>query len=65
MGDLHVIAAGSLLEFALVDKNISFPVGRVHRRKCSSGIKSKLKKFKKFLNLIKEAASVQFKLKKF
>lgn len=29
MGDLHVIAAGSLLEFALVDKNISFPVGRV------------------------------------
>src|ERR1700693_1445215 len=29
MSDLHVIAAGSLLEFALVDKNISFPVGRV------------------------------------
>ncbi len=29
MGDLHVIAAGSLLEFALIDKNISFPVGRV------------------------------------
>lgn len=29
MSDLHVIAAGSLLEFALVDKRISFPVGRV------------------------------------
>lgn len=29
MGNLHVIVAGSLLEFALVDKNISFPVGRV------------------------------------
>lgn len=29
MSDLHVIAAGSLLEFSLVDKNISFPVGRV------------------------------------
>lgn len=28
-GDLHVIAAGSLLEFALVDPAISFPVGRV------------------------------------
>ena len=29
MADLHVIAAGSLLEFALIDKKISFPVGRV------------------------------------
>ncbi len=27
--DLHVIAAGSLLEFALEDENFSFPVGRV------------------------------------
>lgn len=27
--DLHVIAAGSLLEFALEDDNFSFPVGRV------------------------------------
>ena len=29
MSDLHVIAAGSLLEFALVDTKISFPVGRI------------------------------------
>jgi uncharacterized protein len=29
MPDLHVIAAGSLLEFALYDENFSFPVGRV------------------------------------
>ncbi len=29
MPDLHVIAAGSLLEFLLNDKDFSFPVGRV------------------------------------
>ncbi len=29
MPDLHVIAAGSLLEFILEDKDFSFPVGRV------------------------------------
>lgn len=27
---LHIVAAGSLLEFVLEDKNFSFPVGRVH-----------------------------------
>lgn len=29
LSDLHVIAAGSLLEFAIRDENFSFPVGRV------------------------------------
>jgi uncharacterized protein len=29
MNELHVIAAGSLLEFIIHDKNFSFPVGRV------------------------------------
>src|SRR3989338_1830399 len=29
MGELHVISAGSLLEFALIDHRISFPVGRI------------------------------------
>ncbi|MCB1084058.1 MAG: AAA family ATPase, partial [Simkania sp.] len=29
MGDLHVIAAGSLLEFAIQEGKFSFPVGRI------------------------------------
>ena len=54
MGDLHVIAAGSLLEFALVDKNISFPVGRVQ------SIYMRPLSFLEFLEVMEEHQLVQF-----
>lgn len=54
MGDLHVIAAGSLLEFALVDKNISFPVGRVQ------SIYMRPLSFLEFLNVMNENQLIQF-----
>ena len=54
MGDLHVIAAGSLLEFALVDKNISFPVGRVQ------SIYMRPLSFLEFLKVMDEDQLVQF-----
>ncbi len=54
MGDLHVIAAGSLLEFALVDKNISFPVGRVQ------SIYMRPLSFLEFLKVMEEEALIEF-----
>jgi predicted AAA+ superfamily ATPase len=54
MGDLHVIAAGSLLEFALVDKNISFPVGRVQ------SIYMRPLSFLEFLKVMNEQQLIQF-----
>ncbi len=54
MGDLHVIAAGSLLEFALVDKNISFPVGRVQ------SIYMRPLSFLEFLTVMGEDQLIQF-----
>lgn len=54
MGDLHVIAAGSLLEFALVDKQISFPVGRVQ------SIYMRPLSFLEFLDVMEEHQLVQF-----
>jgi predicted AAA+ superfamily ATPase len=54
MGDLHVIAAGSLLEFALVDKNISFPVGRVQ------SIYMRPLSFLEFLKVMNEDQLIQF-----
>ena len=54
MGDLHVIAAGSLLEFALVDKNISFPVGRVQ------SIYMRPLSFLEFLKVMDEDQLIQF-----
>ncbi|MFI5333772.1 MAG: ATP-binding protein [Chlamydiales bacterium] len=56
MGDLHVIAAGSLLEFALVDKNISFPVGRVQ------SIYMRPLSFLEFLKVMNEDQLIQFVL---
>lgn len=54
MGDLHVIAAGSLLEFALVDKKISFPVGRVQ------SIYMRPLSFLEFLKVMNEDQLIQF-----
>lgn len=54
MGDLHVIAAGSLLEFALVDKEISFPVGRVQ------SLYMRPLSFLEFLEVMDEKELVQF-----
>lgn len=54
MGDLHVIAAGSLLEFALVDKNISFPVGRLQ------SIYMRPLSFLEFLKVMDEDQLIQF-----
>lgn len=54
MGDLHVIAAGSLLEFSLVDKQISFPVGRVQ------SIYMRPLSFLEFLDVMDEHQLVQF-----
>ena len=52
--DLHVIAAGSLLEFALVDNNISFPVGRVQ------SIYMRPLSFLEFLDVMGEEQLIQF-----
>ncbi len=49
--DLHVIAAGSLLE-TLIDTHISFPVGRVEY------LVMKPLSFKEFLNAVSETASL-------
>ena len=54
MGDLHVIAAGSLLEFALVDKDLSFPVGRVQ------SIYMRPLSFLEFLEVMDEGQLIQF-----
>lgn len=54
MGELHVIAAGSLLEFALVDKSISFPVGRLQ------SIYMRPLSFLEFLKVMEEDQLVQF-----
>lgn len=54
MGDLHVISAGSLLEFALVDKQISFPVGRVQ------SLYMRPLSFLEFLTVMGEKQLVQF-----
>ncbi len=54
MSDLHVIAAGSLLEFALVDKNISFPVGRVQT------LYMRPLSFLEFLKVMDEDQLIQF-----
>ncbi len=54
MGELHVIAAGSLLEFALVDKHISFPVGRVQ------SIYMRPLSFLEFLKVMNEDRLIQF-----
>jgi predicted AAA+ superfamily ATPase len=54
MGDLHVIAAGSLLEFALIDKQISFPVGRVQ------SIYMRPLSFLEFLKVMNEEQLIQF-----
>ncbi len=54
MGDLHVIAAGSLLEFSLVDKNISFPVGRIQ------SIYMRPLSFLEFLKAMDEDKLIQF-----
>ncbi len=54
MNDLHVIAAGSLLEFALVDKNISFPVGRIQ------SIYMRPLSFLEFLHVMNEEQLIQF-----
>lgn len=54
MSDLHVIAAGSLLEFALVDKAISFPVGRVQ------SIYMRPLSFLEFLKVMKEDQLYRF-----
>lgn len=54
MHELHVIAAGSLLEFALIDKNISFPVGRVQ------SIYMRPLSFLEFLQVMNEEQLVQF-----
>ena len=54
MGDLHVIAAGSLLEFSLVDKKISFPVGRIQ------SIYMRPLSFLEFLKVMNEDQLVQF-----
>lgn len=54
MGDLHVIAAGSLLEFALIDKTISFPVGRVQ------SIYMRPLSFLEFLKVMDEDQLIQF-----
>ncbi len=54
MGDLHVIAAGSLLEFALIDKNISFPVGRIQ------SIYMRPLSFIEFLKAMDEDQLIQF-----
>ncbi len=54
MSDLHVIAAGSLLEFALIDKNISFPVGRVQ------SIYMRPLSFLEFLEVMNEEQLIQF-----
>ena len=54
MGDLHIIAAGSLLEFALIDKNISFPVGRVQ------SIYMRPLSFLEFLKVMDEDQLIQF-----
>lgn len=56
MGNLHVIAAGSLLEFALVDKNISFPVGRVQ------SIYLRPLSFLEFLKVMDEDQLIEFLL---
>lgn len=54
MSELHVIAAGSLLEFALIDKNISFPVGRIQ------SIYMRPLSFLEFLHVMGEGQLVQF-----
>jgi uncharacterized protein len=54
MGDLHVIAAGSLLEFTLVDKTISFPVGRLQ------SIYMRPLSFLEFLKVMGENQLLQF-----
>jgi predicted AAA+ superfamily ATPase len=54
MEELHVIAAGSLLEFSLVDKNISFPVGRVQ------SIYMRPLSFLEFLKVMEENPLIQF-----
>jgi len=54
MSDLHVIAAGSLLEFALVDKAIPFPVGRVQ------SIYMRPLSFLEFLKVMGEDQLIQF-----
>ncbi len=54
MPDLHVIAAGSLLEFSLVDKDIRFPVGRVQ------SIYMRPLSFLEFLKIMEEDQLVQF-----
>jgi predicted AAA+ superfamily ATPase len=54
MSDLHVIAAGSLLEFALIDKNIPFPVGRVQ------SIYMRPLSFLEFLKVMGEDQLIQF-----
>lgn len=54
MSDLHVIAAGSLLEFALIDKTISFPVGRVQ------SIYMRPLSFLEFLEVMNEDQLIQF-----
>lgn len=54
MGELHIIAAGSLLEFSLVDKNISFPVGRVQ------SIYMRPLSFLEFLKVMEEDQLIQF-----
>ncbi len=54
MGDLHVIAAGSLLEFSLEGKNISFPVGRVQ------SIYMRPLSFLEFLQVMDEDQLIQF-----
>ncbi|MDX8430881.1 MAG: ATP-binding protein [Candidatus Algichlamydia australiensis] len=52
--DLHLIAAGSLLEFALVDKNINFPVGRVQ------SVYMRPLSFLEFLEVVNEEGLVEF-----
>lgn len=54
MGQLHIIAAGSLLEFSLVDTNISFPVGRVQ------SIYMRPLSFLEFLKVMGEDQLIQF-----
>lgn len=54
MGDLHIIAAGSLLEFALIDKKISFPVGRVQ------SIYMRPLSFLEYLKVMDEEPLIQF-----
>ncbi len=54
MGQLHIIAAGSLLEFSLVDTNISFPVGRIQ------SIYMRPLSFLEFLKVMGEDQLIQF-----